>query len=108
MSFASRFIDTARATSLARVETLPIEPPAGTVDLGVRWMQVKVPELGVMPIATRPTRWKRTFRTVINLAGTTVLHANTCSSRGPWRRRACLLWCPGLVQWRRRGAARAS
>lgn len=71
MSFASRLIVTLlAATSLARAETLPIEPPAATADLGVRWMQVKVADLGVMPMAIARPAGDGPFPTVIVLHGT--------------------------------------
>jgi hypothetical protein len=39
------------STSLAALETAPIEPPARAADMDVRWMQVRVPDLGFMVLA---------------------------------------------------------
>ena len=44
MSFAARLaVLLFASTSFAAPETARIEPPAGTADMAVRWMQVKVP-----------------------------------------------------------------
>ncbi|HKS56316.1 MAG TPA: dienelactone hydrolase family protein [Steroidobacteraceae bacterium] len=70
MRFAAIFSVAVLTTiSTARAEMVPIEPPAGTADLGVRWMQVKVADLGVMPIAIAQPLGKGPFPTVIILHG---------------------------------------
>jgi carboxymethylenebutenolidase len=56
--------------SLARAATEPMEPPAGTADLDVRWMQAKAPDLGVMPMAIARPAGRGPFPTVIVLHGT--------------------------------------
>ena len=55
--------------SIASAQTVPIEPPAGAADLGVQWLQVKVADLGVMPIAIARPTGKGPFPTVILLHG---------------------------------------
>lgn len=57
-------------TSLAAAETVSIEPPAGTADLGVRWMQVRATDLGVMLIAIARPSGTGPFPAVIVLHGT--------------------------------------
>jgi dienelactone hydrolase len=71
MRFVMRLAMTLVAmTSLAAAETVPVEPPAGTADLGVRWMQVRAPDVGVMPIAIARPSGAGPFPTVIVLHGT--------------------------------------
>ena len=72
MSLALRLVATLLAmTSLAAAETVSVEPPAGTADLGVRWMQVKAPDLGgVMLIAIARPSGAGPFPAVIVLHGT--------------------------------------
>jgi dienelactone hydrolase len=57
-------------TLLTAAETVSIEPPAGTADLGVRWMQVRAPDLGVMRIAIARPTGAGPFPAVIILHGT--------------------------------------
>jgi dienelactone hydrolase len=57
------------AISMARADTVPIEPPAGTAVLDVRWMQAKAPHLGVMPMATARPAGRGPFPSVIVLHG---------------------------------------
>ena len=57
-------------TSLSLAETAPVEPPAGTADLGVQWMQAKAPDLGVMLIAIARPTGAGPFPTVVVLHGT--------------------------------------
>lgn len=56
-------------TSLAIAETVPIEPPEGTADLGVRWMQVKAAGRGVTLAIARPSG-PGPFPTLLVLHGT--------------------------------------
>jgi carboxymethylenebutenolidase len=71
MKFAATFVVALLATtSIARAEMVPIEPPAGTADLDVRWMQARGPDLGVMPMAIARPAGDGPFPTVIVLHGT--------------------------------------
>jgi dienelactone hydrolase len=71
MSFAARLaVLLFASTSFAAPETSRIEPPAGTADTAVRWMQVKVPDLGVMVLALARPSGEGPFPTVIILHGT--------------------------------------
>jgi len=55
--------------SVARAETMPIDPPASTADLDVRWLQAKAPDLGVMPMAIARPAGRGPFPTAIVLHG---------------------------------------
>jgi dienelactone hydrolase len=57
-------------TSLAAAEIVSIEPPAGTADLGVRWMQVRDSDRGIMLIAVARPSGAGPLPTVIVLHGT--------------------------------------
>src|SRR5688572_19588475 len=70
MSLAARLAVLLLAgTSFAAPETAPIEPPAGAADMAVRWMQVRVPDLGVMVLAIARPSGEGPFPTVIVLHG---------------------------------------
>lgn len=69
MRFAATCSALLATISIASAETVPMEPPAGTADLGVRWMQVKVADLGVIPLAIAHPAGKGPFPTVIILHG---------------------------------------
>jgi carboxymethylenebutenolidase len=71
MRFAARLaVLLFASTSFAAPETSPIEPPAGAADMAVRWMQVRVPDLGVMVLAIARPAGEGPFPTVIILHGT--------------------------------------
>lgn len=71
MSLVARLVVTLLVTtSLAAAETVAIEPPAGTVDLGVSWMQLKTADPSVMLLAIARPSGKGPFPTVLILHGT--------------------------------------
>lgn len=71
MNFATHVVVALVATtSLAAAETVSVEPPAGTADLGVRWMQVREPDLGVMLVAIARPSGAGPFPVVIIMHGT--------------------------------------
>jgi dienelactone hydrolase len=55
--------------SVASAEAVPMEPPAAGANLGVEWMQFKVADLGVIPVAIAHPAGKGPFPTVIILHG---------------------------------------